>query len=41
VLREKVSDPSCEKEYDISRLKEKGKLPLLCIKIPAKVKNLV
>jgi len=39
VLREEVSDPSCEKEYDISRLKEKGKLPLVCIKIPAKVKN--
>jgi len=37
VLREEVADPSCEKEFDLGRLKQKGKLPLVCIQIPARV----
>ena len=37
VLREEVADPTCEKEFDLGRLKEKGKLPLVCIQIPARV----
>merc|ERR1711872_659666 len=37
VLREEVSDPTCEKEYDLAKLAQKGKTPLVCINIPARV----
>jgi len=37
VLREEVSDPTCEKEYSLAKLQSKGKLPLVCINIPARV----
>eukprot|EP00091_Calanus_sinicus_P018190 TRINITY_DN4079_c0_g1_i4.p1 TRINITY_DN4079_c0_g1~~TRINITY_DN4079_c0_g1_i4.p1 ORF type:complete len:225 (+),score=36.33 TRINITY_DN4079_c0_g1_i4:94-768(+) len=37
VLREEVSDPSCETEFDLAKLKQKNKLPLVCINIPARV----
>lgn len=37
VLREEVADPTCEKEFDLGKLSQKGKLPLVCIKIPARV----
>lgn len=37
VLREEVSQPSCETEYDLATLRQRGKLPLVCINIPARV----
>jgi len=37
VLREEVADPTCEKEFDIGKLKQKKKLPLVCINIPSRV----
>jgi len=37
VLRENQADATCEKEFDLGRLKQKKKLPLVCINIPSRV----
>merc|ERR1711964_949016 len=37
VLREEVADKKCETEFDLRRLADKKKLPLVCINIPARV----
>ena len=37
MLREEVADDQCETEFDLGRLRQKKKLPLVCINIPARV----
>ena len=36
-MREAVSEPTCETEYELSKLADRGKLALVCINIPARV----